>query len=1071
MTGDKESPAQIAPVSDTHDAGGDTAIERLVSLSVRNPMLVFLFVVLGIVAGIFSIFRMPLDALPDLSDVQVIVRTEWEGCSPNLVEDQITYPLSAKFVGAPKVKVVRGESMFGQSFVYIIFEEGTDIYWARSRVIESLNSLREALPEGAYPVVGPDAASTGWVFQYALVDDSGKHDLAQLRSLQDWNLRYSLESVKGVAEVAPIGGFVKEFQIDIDPNKLVVYALALNDVIEAVRKGNIDAGGGSLEIATTQFVMRGRGKITSIRDLENVVLKTHGGAPIYLKNVGQVHLGPGVRFGVADLNGEGETVGGIVIMRAGENALKVIDGVKRRIEEVKDSLPQGVRIVPVYDRSILIYRAVGTLREKLIEESLVVAAICVLFLLHVRSAFVAICLLPIAIVLSFVPMSWLGVTSNIMSLGGIAIAIGALVDAAIIMIESAHKGLERFREEHQRDPTDRERKDVIVRAAQRVGRPLFFSMLVMTVSFVPVLGLEAQEGRLFRPLALAKTFAMLFASTLGVLLVPVLMVWLIRGRIVPESRNPISAFFLAAYGPLVNMTLRFPYRVIAGAAILLLLTWIPFSRLGKEFMPPLNEGSLLYMPAAVPGMAIGEAVRILQIQDRILKQFPEVESVLGKAGQADTATDPAPLSMFETTVQLKPAERWRDGMTWERLIREMDAATETPGMAQVFWMPIQTRIEMLTTGFRSVLGIKILGQTAEQIDAVARSIEGALRELPDTRGVLAERATDGYFLDFVIKREAAARYGLNVEDVNQVLEVAIGGKVVGATAEGRERYPIVVRYARDFRDNIEALKRVLVTTPNGEQVPMSLLADLEYGTGAPNIRSENGQLVGYVSIDIEGRDIDGYVKAASQRIKERVQFPPGCYFLWAGQFEQLQSAERHLAILVPITLLMIFILVYLSTRSLVKTLIVFLTVPFSLVGAFWLLYVLGYNLSPAVWVGLIALAGVDAQTGVVMLLYLDMSWEKFKAEGRMNSLPDLYAAVREGAVQRIRPKMMAVCAILLGLLPIMWSPEYQAGADMMKRIATPMVGGVISSALLNLLVYPVIYVIWRKRYVRKTVDA
>ena len=706
----------------------------------------------------------------------MIVYTDWEGRSPDLVEDQITYPITTKFIAAPKVKFVRGESMFGKSFVYVIFQDGTDIYWARSRVIEYLNSARGTLPEGVNPVIGPDATGVGWVFQYALVDESGKYDLAQLRSLQDWNLRYALESVEGVAEVAPIGGFVKQYQIDLDPNKLVAYSISVGDVVDAVRKSNMDAGGRTFEIATTQFFVRGRGYIRSISDLEDVVLKVKNGVPIYLKNVSQVHLGPDLRYGVGELNGQGEVVGGIVVMRYGENALNVINGVKKRIEEIKTSLPAGVRIVPTYDRSTLIYRAIDTLREKLLEESIVVAVICVLFLWHVRSALVAIITLPVAIILSFIPMLWLNLTSNIMSLGGIAIAVGAMVDAAIIMVENAHRALERFREEHRRDANGRERFDVIVSAAQTVGRPLFFSLLVITVSFIPVFSLEAQEGRLFRPLAFSKTFAMLFASILGLVLVPVLMVWLIRGKIRPENKNPINVFLIALYSPLVSLVLRFPWYTIGVAAILLAATWIPFSRLGKEFMPPLNEGTILYMPAAVPGISIREAARILQIQDRILKKFPEVESVFGKAGQADTATDPAPLSMFETVVQLKPPEQWPVGVTWEKLIADMNEATKTPGMAQIFWMPIQTRTEMLTTGFRSVLGIKVFGPTLEGIQSVAVSIERALADLPGTRSAFAERTTRGYFLDFTVNREAAARYGLRVEDVNQIVETAIGGK-------------------------------------------------------------------------------------------------------------------------------------------------------------------------------------------------------------------------------------------------------------------------------------------------------
>jgi copper/silver efflux system protein len=912
-------------------------------------------------------------------------------------------------------------------------------------------------------VIGPDATGVGWVYEYALIDKSGKHDLAQLRSLQDWNIRYALESVEGVAEVAPVGGFVKQYQVDLDPNKLLAYDIPMGDVVNAIRMSNQDVGGKTFEVSTTEFFVRGRGYIKSLQDFDDIVLKVQNGTPVYLKQVGTVHLGPDLRRGVAELNGEGETVGGIVVMRYGENALKVIDGIKKKFEEIKKALPEGVQVVPVYDRSTLIHNAIGTLREKLIEESIVVALVTMLFLWHIRSALVAIITLPIAIILSFIPMLWLGQTSNIMSLGGIAIAIGAMIDAAIIMVENAHKALERFREEHDRDPDSTERFKVIVDAAKSVGRPLFFSLLVITVSFVPVFSLEAQEGRLFRPLAFTKTFAMFFASILGVVLVPVLMTWLIRGKITAEARNPINRFLIWAYQPFVNFVLRFRWLTLLLALLLLGLTYIPFSQLGKEFMPPLNEGTLLFMPTAVPGISVTEATKVLQIQDRILRKFPEVDSVFGKAGEADTPTDPAPLSMFETVLQLKPPDQWPAGMTWEKLIAQMNQASKTPGMAQIFWMPIQTRTEMLSTGFRSVLGIKVFGPDLKGIQDVAIAIEKALSNFPNTRSAFAERTTGGYFLDFTPNREAAARYGLRVQDVNQIVETAIGGNTIGTTVEGRERYPISVRYARDFRDDLNQLKRVLVATPTGNQVPISLLADIHYRTGAPSIRTENGQLVGFVFVDITSSDINGYVKAANQKIDREVTFPAGYYIQWAGQFQYLQSAEKRLAILIPFTLLIIFVLIYLNTQSVTKTFIVLLAVPFSLIGAFWLLYLLGYNMSVAVWVGLIALAGLDAETGVVMLLYLDQAWEKHRLAGRMTNMADLYGAVKEGAVQRIRPKVMTVCAILFGLLPIMWSPVYQAGADVMKRIATPMIGGVVTSAILELLIYPVIYVIWRRR--------
>jgi Cu(I)/Ag(I) efflux system membrane protein CusA/SilA len=1057
---------ELEPTSKEETAANrsrDALIDRIIEGSARNKFLVFIFTIFAIAAGIYGLMHTPLDAIPDLSDVQVIVYTDWEGRSPDLVEDQITYPISSVFIAAPKVKFVRGESMFGKSFIYVIFEDGTDIYWARSRVIEYLNSVRGSLPEGVNPVIGPDATGVGWVYEYALVDDSGKHDLAELRSIQDWNLRYALASVKGVAEVAPVGGFVKQYQVDLDPNALVAYNIPLSDVVNAIKMSNADVGGKIFEVATTEYYIRGRGYIKKIEDIENIVLKVENGTPVYLKNVANVHLGGDIRRGVAELDGRGEVVGGIVVMRYGENALNVIDGVKKKIEEIKSSLPAGVHIVPVYDRSDLIRRAIATLREKLIEESIVVALVCLVFLWHIRSALVAIITLPIAIILSFIPMWWMHVTSNIMSLGGVAIAIGAMVDSAIVMIENAHKGLEHFREKHGREPDGRERVQVIIAGAKGVGRALFFALLVITVSFVPVFTLTAQEGRLFRPLAFTKTFAMFFASFLGVTLVPVLMTLLIRGKITPEIKNPVNRFLIRAYQPFVDFVLRYRWFTLGSALVILLITIFPFKRLGSEFMPPLNEGTLLYMPTAVPGMSITEATKILQIQDRQLKKIPEAVTVFGKAGQADTPTDPAPLSMFETVVALKPPDEWRRGMTWEKLLAELNANIKTPGMANIFWMPIQTRTEMLTTGFRSILGVKVFGPDLGEIQKLAVQIEKELADLPNTRSAFAERTVGGYFLDFIVNREAAARYGLKVGDVNEIIESAIGGKNITTTVEGRERYPVNTRYARDFREDLDALKRVLVPTPTGAQVPISMLADIHYKTGPPSIRSENGKLVGFVFVDIMTSDLEGYVKKASLLLSQRIQYPPGYYVEWAGQFQYLQAAKERLKMVVPFTLLIIFVLLYFSTRSVTRTLIVLLTVPFSLIGAFWLLYLLGYNMSVAVWVGLIALAGVSAETGVVMLLYLDHAWDKFKAERRMNNLKDLHDAVMEGAVQRIRPKIMTVCAILFGLLPIMWSPTLQAGADVMKRIATPMIGGIITSAILELLIFPVIYVVWRKR--------
>ena len=1040
-------------------------IERIIAASVRNRFLVFVFTLFAIAAGIYGLVHTPLDAIPDLSDAQVIVYTDWEGRSPDLVEDQVTYPISTAFIAAPKVKFVRGESMFGKSFVYVIFQDGTDIYWARSRVIEYLSSIRASLPEGVNPTIGPDATGVGWVYEYALVDDSGKLDLSQLRSIQDWNLRYALESVKGVSEVAPIGGFVKEYQIDLDPNALLAHNIPLSEIVTRVKSSNSDVGGKTFEVSTTEYFVRGRGYFKSIADIENVVLKVENGTPVYVKNVASVHLGGALRRGVAELDGKGEVVGGIVVMRYGENALSVIEGIKRKVDNIKSSLPTGVRIVPTYDRSELINRSIATLREKLIEECIVVALVCLVFLWHVRSALVAIITLPIAILASFIPMYYSHLTSNIMSLGGIAIAIGAMIDAAIIMVENAHKSLEHFREKHGREPNNGERIEAIIAAAKTVGRPLFFSLLVITVSFLPVFSLTAQEGRLFKPLAFTKTFSMFFAAMLAITLAPVLMTLLIRGKIAPETKNPLNRFLISIYEPALDFVLRFRGLVLFGALALLVLTIFPFVRLGKEFMPPLNEGTLLYMPTAVPGMSITEATKILQIQDRQLKRLPEVTTVFGKAGQAETATDPAPLSMFETIVSLKPFDQWPRGMTWDKFLGELNMNLRTPGMANIFWMPIQTRTEMLTTGFRSALGIKVFGPDLQGIENLAVQIETAIGDLPDTRSAFAERTVGGYFLDFDVNREAAARYGLTAGDVNDVVETAIGGKTITTTVEARERYPVRARYAPDFRQDLDSLKRVLIPTPTGAQIPISLVADIRYRTGPPSIRDENGQLVGFILIDPATSNIDGYVRHAAKRIAERVKFPAGYHIEWAGQFQYIKQAEQRLKIVVPLTLLIIFVLIYFNTRSVVKTSIVLLAVPFSLIGAFWLLWLLGYHMSVAVWVGLLALAGLDAETGVVMLLYLDHAWEKFRSEGRMKSIADLRAAIHEGAVQRLRPKIMTACAILFGLLPIMWSPITQTGADVMKRIATPMIGGVVTSTLLELLIYPIIFLMWRGRKV------
>ena len=1039
-------------------------IAALIHWSVRNRIFVVLGALALLAAGILAVRTTPVDALPDLSDVQVIIRTPYPGQAPQIVENQVTYPLTTTMLSVPGAKTVRGYSFFGDSFVYVLFEDGTDLYWARSRVLEYLNSARESLPPGVTPTLGPDATGVGWVYEYALVDDTGRSDLAQLRTLQDWTLKYALGSVKGVAEVASIGGFVKQYQVNVDPNKLINHGVSMSDVVEAVRKSNSDVGGKSLEVSTAQYYIRGRGYIHSLDDLRQIPIKASNGTPLTVDQVATVELGPDLREGLAEFNGQGEAVGGIVVMRYGENALTVIDSVKKKIAQLKDSLPPGVRIVPVYDRSQLIVRSIGTLREKLIEESIIVSLVCIVFLWHFRSALVAIIMLPTAILLSFIPFAAMHLTANIMSLGGIAIAIGAMVDAAIIMIENAHKELEHAHTAKNGELTNTERIEAILGAARRMGRPLFFSLLVITVSFVPVFTLEGQAGRLFQPLAFTKTFAMFFAALLSVTLVPVLMVTLIRGRITPEARNPVNRLLIACYRPVVDWVLRAPWTVVILSLVLLGLTAIPILRLGSEFMPPLNEGDILFMPTAPDGLGTQEASRILHEQNVRLKQIPEFLTVFGKAGAAETATDPAPMSMFETTIQVKPPDQWRPGMTWEGLQREIQNRVQTPGMADIIWMPIQTRTEMLTTGFRSNLGLRVYGRSLHDIADAGEQIEQVLKDFPDTRSVFAERSEGGRYLDIVPDRAAIARYGLTVDDINQVVEMAIGGNTIGYTVEGRERFPISVRLQRDFRDSVSAIRQIPVAVPGGAQVPLAQLASIEFSSGPPEVRSENGQLVTYVSVDTIAHDFGGYVQRAGERLRERVHAPPGVYWEWAGSFEQLQQVEHRLLLIVPFTLLIIILLIQLNTRSVVRTGIVLLAVPFSLVGAFWLLYWCGYQFSVAVAVGLIALAGIDAETGVVMLIYLDQACDDRAARGALNTLGDLIAAVKEGAVQRIRPKMMTMAAILFGLLPIMWSTG--SGSEVMQRIAAPMIGGVITSAILGLLLYPVLYVLWRGREFR-----
>jgi Cu(I)/Ag(I) efflux system membrane protein CusA/SilA len=1028
-------------------------IARLIDGSARNPILVIICVGLLGVWGLWAGFKVPLDAVPDLSDVQVTIYTEWQGRSPMLIEDQVTYPIVTSLLAGPKVKRVRGVSEYGVSYVYVIFEDRTDLYWARSRVLEYMQKLSGKLPAGVAPTLGPDATGVGWVYQYALVDESGAHDLAQLRGLQDWYLRYQLESVPGVAEVSVVGGFVKQYQIEVDPNTLAAYRLPIKTIIEAVRNSNAEVSGRVLEMAGTEYVIRGRGYLRSIDDIELIPVGTDGrGTPILIRDIAHVQIGPDQRRGVAELDGKGQAVGGIVIMRAGENALAVIERVKARLAEITPALPQGVHIIPTYDRSDLIHRAIAVLRDKLVEESIIVSLVAVVFLFHLRSALVAILVLPVAVLLAFIPMAYLNITPSIMSLGGIAIAIGAMVDAAIVMVENAHKRLEQS--------PQADRIETIIAAAKEVGRPLFFSLLVIAVSFLPIFALESQEGRLFTPLAYTKTFSMLFATALSVTLAPVLMVLLIRGHIRAETKNPLSRLLIALYRPILSGALRVRWVTLALAVVVVGFTAPIFSRLGAEFMPPLNEGTILYMPTTVPGLSIPESAKVLQVQDQLLTTFPEVERVFGKMGKAPTATDPAFVGMAEITITLKPETQWRPGMTWDRLLDEMDAKLRIPGFPNIWWMPIQTRTEMITTGVRSPVGIKVLGSDLKTIEKIGLEIEQALADVPGTKSAFAERLNEGYYLDLIINRREAARYGLTVGDVQSVITSAIGGETVTTTVEGRERYPVNVRYKRELRDDPDRLKKVLIPTPSGAQIPLGQIADLVITQGPPSISDEAGALVGLVSVAVSGRDLRSYVEDAQRAVRDRITLPPGYQLMWAGQYEHLVRAEERLKLVVPGTIAIIFLLLYLNFRSVAKALIVLLSIPFAAIGAIWYLDYLGYNLSVAVWVGIIALAGVAAETGVVMLVYLDEAYERRVREGRMTTAQDLREAIMEGAVQRVRPKMMTVAAIMGGLLPIMWTAG--TGADVMKRIAAPMIGGMASSTLLTLLVIPVLYMIWRR---------
>ncbi|HMZ00826.1 MAG TPA: CusA/CzcA family heavy metal efflux RND transporter, partial [Burkholderiaceae bacterium] len=1029
-------------------------LTHLIRWSGRNPFLVLLATLFVVVAGGVAVVRTPLDALPDLSDVQVIVYTEVPGQAPQVVEDQVTYPLTTAMLAVPKSKVVRGFSFFGASFVYVIFEDGTDIYWARSRVLEYLNFAAGRLPPGVAPALGPDATGVGWVYQYALL--AKNRTLAELRAIQDWYVRYQLTKAPGVAEVASIGGFVQTYQVTVDPIKLRSYGIPLAKVTQVIRDSNRDVGARVVEMAETEYMLRGRGYLRGAADLEQLVVKAEKGTPVLIRDIARVELVPDERRGVAELNGEGEVVSGIAMARYGQNALEVIRGLKDRIAEIAPGLPEGVSIQAVYDRSELIHRAIDTLVHTLLEESLIVAAVCVVFLLHVRSALVAILMLPVGVLIAFIAMRLLGMNSNLMSLGGIAIAIGAMVDAAIVMIENAHKHLERLPEGH----TLRDRADAMLEACTEVGPALFFSLLIITVSFLPVFTLESQEGRLFSPLAYTKTFSMAGAALLSVTLVPVLMLLFIRGRVMPEAKNPVNRFLIWVYRPVIAAVLRFKAVTLGLAVVVLAVTWIPASRLGSEFMPTLNEGTLLYMPASLPGMSITKAAEVLQAQDKIIKSFPEVASVYGKAGRANSATDPAPTEMFETVINLKPESEWRPGLTIDGLIAELDKAVQFPGISNAWTMPIKARIDMLSTGIRTPIGIKVFGKDLAEMERLARQIETVVKAVPGTTSAFAERITGGSYLTIEPDRAQLARYGLAVGDLQEVIATALGGEMVTTMVQGRERYGVTVRYPRELRADPQSIAReVLVPTMDGAMLPLGQLASLRVERGTPGIRTENALLSAYIFVDIRDRDIGSYVRDARAAVAQQVQFPPGYYVTWSGQFEYMERAIDKMKVVIPVTLLTIFLLLYLNFRRLTETLIVMLSVPFALVGGVWLMWWLGYNLSVAVAVGFIALAGVAAETGVVMLIYLDHAWQAAQArchsEGRTPTADDLYAAVMEGAVERVRPKMMTVVAIMAGLLPIMWGTG--TGSEVMSRIAAPMVGGMISSTVLTLAVIPALY--------------
>ncbi len=1045
-------------------------LKRIIEWSAKNRLLVILMTLLLSVVGIWATLNTPVDAIPDLSDVQVIVKTEYAGQGPQIVEEQVTYPLATAMLSVPYAKTVRGYSMFGTSFVYVIFEDGTDMYWARSRVIEYLNQVAGDLPESAQPAIGPDATGVGWVFQYSLRDTTGTYDLAQLRSIQDFFLKYELQAIEGVSEIATVGGFQKQYQVVVDPQKLAAYEIPLSHVKMQLKQSNQDVGGRLLELSEREYIVRGKGYLRGLDDIRAVPLKTVGGTSIRIGDVAQVQLGPEIRRGIAESNGEGEVVGGIVILRYGDNAQKVIERVKTRLVELEGSLPPGVEVVTEYDRSQLISRAVNTLTTKIWEELLVVALIVIVFLLHARSAFVAIITVPVGILASLLIMNSLNLNANIMSLGGIAIAIGVMVDASLVMVENAHKHIERMTTALGRRLETNERRQAVLDAAKEVGPSLFFSLLIVTVSFLPVFTLEQVEGRLFRPLALTKTFAMGTASILAVTLVPALMVIFVKGKIRPEHKNPIARFFINVYRPIIQSTLRHPWLVVTLSALLLVVSLlpiqrmligravIPFPQIGSEFMPPLNEGDMLYMPTTLPGVSPQKAKEILQQTDRIIASFPEVQSVFGKIGRAETATDPAPLTMIETTIILKPRTAWRDGMTWGQLVTELDRAIQIPGLTNAWTMPIKTRIDMLATGIKTPVGIKIAGEDLQELQRIGEHVEATLKGLEGTLSVYAERVMGGTFLDIEIDRMEAGRYGLTTGNVQDVIMSAIGGMNVTETVEGLERYPVNVRYPRDLRSDLPALRQVLVPTPGRAQVPLGHLAQLSLVEGPPMIKSENARPNAWVYVDLQqGVDVGSYVQRARQVIDEQVVLPSGYSIKWSGQYEYMERANKRLQILVPITLAIIFLLLFLHFKNATETLILMVTLPFALIGAIWLLVLLDFNMSIAVGVGFIAVAGLAAETGVVMQVYLDEAIERYRHEGRLTTQKMLRAALEEGAVDRVRPKLMTVFTTIIGLLPVMFGSE--TGSEVMKRIATPMVGGLVSSTILTLVVIPAMYAI------------